>query len=154
MRIEERGYSMITDEQGIKWLLKKLYDDGWRYYAKDISGCVFLTKKEPAMIDDILDVMSGGLTKSVDTIAEIMPNIDRCGILDIAKELGIIDWSKVEVDTPVFVRDSINEVWKCRYFAEYKDGKVYTWRDGKTSWSNVISDRPVVWRCAELAFKE
>lgn len=110
MRIEERGYSMITDEQGIKWLLKKLYDDGWRYYAKDISGCVFLTKKEPAMIDDILDVMSGGLTKSVDTIAEIMPNIDRCGILDIAKELGIIDWSKVEVDTPVFVRDSINEV--------------------------------------------
>lgn len=115
--------------------------------------CV-LNKKEPAMIDDILDVMSGGLTKSVDTIAEIMPNIDRCGILDIAKELGIIDWSKVEVDTPVFVRDSINEVWKCRYFAEYKDGKVYTWRDGKTSWSNVISDRPVVWGCAELAFKE
>lgn len=65
-----------------------------------------------------------------------------------------IDWSKVEVDTPVFVRDDINEVWKCRYFAEYKDGRVYTWRDGKTSWSNVISDRPVVWGYAELAFKE
>lgn len=154
MRIEERGYSMITDEQGIKWLLKKLYDDGWRYYAKDISGCVFLTKKEPAMIDDILDINSGGHVKCVNNIRKIMPQIERNEVLNIADELGIIDWSKVEVDTPVFVRDSINEVWKCRYFAEYKDGKVYTWRDGKTSWSNVISDRPVVWGYAELAFKE
>ena len=142
---------MITDEQGREWLLQKLYDDGWRYYAKDISGCVFLTKKEPAMIDNILDVMSGGFTKSVDTIAEIMPNIDGCGILDIAKELGIIDWSKVSVDTPVFVRDSENDVWKCRYFAKYEYGKVYTWVDGRTSWSNRILDVPVCWRYAILA---
>lgn len=142
---------MITDKQGIEWLLKKLYDNGWRYYVKDISGCVFLTKKEPAMIDNILDVMSGGFTKSVDTIAEIMPNIDVCGILDIAKELGIVDWSKVAVDTPVFVRDSENDVWKCRYFAKYEYGKVYTWVDGRTSWSNKILDVPVCWKYAILA---
>lgn len=151
MRIEERGCSMITDKQGVEWLLKKLYDNGWRYYAKDISGCVFLTKKEPAMIDNILDVMSGGFTKSVDTIAEIMPNIDVCGILDIAKELGVVDWSKVAVDTPVFVRDSENDVWKCRYFAKYEHGKVYTWVDGRTSWSNKILDVPVCWKYAILA---
>lgn len=24
---------MISDEQGKKWLLQKLYDDGWRYCA-------------------------------------------------------------------------------------------------------------------------
>lgn len=142
---------MITDEQGREWLLQKLYDDGWRYYAKDISGCVFLTKKEPAMIDNILDVMSGGLTKSVDTIAEIMPNIDECGILDIAKELGVVDWSKIEVDTPVFVRNTTIEPWKCRYFAEYNDGIVYTWVDGRTSWSNKISDEPTSWKYAKLA---
>ncbi len=142
---------MITDEQGREWLFQKLYDDGWRYYAKDISGCVFLTKKEPAMIDNILDVMSGGLTKNVDTIAEIMPNIDECGILDIAKELGVVDWSKIEVDTPVFVRNTTIEPWKCRYFAKYNDGIVYTWVDGRTSWSNKISDEPTSWKYAKLA---
>lgn len=36
---------MITDEQGRKWLLQKLYDNGWRYYVKNIGGDVFLTKK-------------------------------------------------------------------------------------------------------------
>ena len=36
---------MITDEQGIEWLLQKLYDDGWRYYAKNIGGVAYLTTK-------------------------------------------------------------------------------------------------------------
>lgn len=145
---------MITDKQGREWLLQKLYDDGWRYYVRNIGGVAHLTTKKPVMTGNILEITSGGTTKCVNAIRSIMPKIDKCGILDIAEELGIVDWSKVKVDTPVFVRDSINEVWKCRYFAEYKDGKVYTWRDGKTSWSNVISDRPVVWGYAELAFKE
>lgn len=142
---------MITDKQGREWLLQKLYDDGWRYYAKDISGCVFLTKKEPAMIDNILDVTIGGLVKSVDTIAEIMPNIDGCGILDIAKELGIVDWSKVAVDTPILVRDVKGQEWGKRYFAFFKDGKVYTWIGGATSWS-ADNDKDVLkWEYAKLA---
>ena len=103
------------------------------------------------MIDNMLDVMSGGLTKSVDTIAEIMPNIDGCGVLDIAEELGVVDWSEVEIDTPVFVRNTNTEPWKCRYFAEYNNGIVYTWVDGRTSWSNKISDVPSCWKYAKLA---
>lgn len=142
---------MITDEQGIKWLLKKLYDDGWRYYAKDISGCVFLTKKEPAMIDNILDVISGGLTKSVDTIAEIMPNIDGCGILDIAKELGIVDWSKVEVDTPILVSND-GKNWYNRYFSSFDGVDVMAWEYGATSWSVDDVDNEVYrWEYAKLA---
>lgn len=141
---------MITDKQGREWLLQKLYDYGWRYYAKDISGCVFLTKKEPAMIDNILDVMSGGLTKSVDTIAEIMPNIDGCGILDIAKELGIVDWSKVAVDTPILVSLD-DKLWLCRYFADFKNGIVYTWSNGATSWSVPRREHKDAWSFAKLA---
>lgn len=49
MMIEERGYSMITDEQGREWLLQKLYDDGWRYCACMSSGNVYLTDKKPEM---------------------------------------------------------------------------------------------------------
>lgn len=75
-------------------------------------------------------------------------------VIDIAEYLGIVDWSKVEVDTPIFVRNRIEDVWKCRYFAKYEDGKVYTWCGGRTSWSNVISYEPVNWNYAELAFKE
>lgn len=151
---KERGKSMITDKQGREWLLQKLYDDGWKYYVKNIGDTTFVTIKRPVMNDGILDINSGGHVKCINNISKIMPKIERNEVLNIAEELGIIDWSKVEVDTPIFARNSIEEVWKCRYFAEYKDGKVYTWRDGKTSWSNVVSDRPVAWGYAELAFKE
>lgn len=142
---------MITDEQGREWLLQKFYDNGYRYYVKDISGCVFLTKKEPTMIDDILDVISCGFTKSVDTVKEIMPNIDGCGILDIAEELGIVDWSKVAVDTPVLVRDFEEMKWGKRYFAFFKDGKVHTWNGGVTSWTSENPNNTLSWAYAKLA---
>ena len=32
-----------------------------------------------------------------------------------------VDWSKVAVDTPIFVRDSIEEMWKKRHFAKYEN---------------------------------
>lgn len=44
-----------------------------------------------------------------------------------------VDWNKVPLDTPIFVRDSDDEEWKTRYFAEYNGGKVFAWADGMTS---------------------
>lgn len=122
----------------------------------DNFDSLYLTNEEPSMFDDEdkIRISSCKRVMGASAFKNILPKLNRNECISIAEELGIIDWLKVEVDTPVFVRDSINEVWKCRYFAEYKDGKVYTWRDGKTSWSNVISDRPVVWGYAEPAFKE
>lgn len=144
---------MISDEQGKKWLLQKLYDAGWRYLYGDYYGTTCLADKKPET-DKFGVIIPGGDHRSIGLTKPFFSELKINQILNIAEELGIVDWSKVEVDTPIFVRNSIEEVWKCRYFAEYKDGKVYTWRDGKTSWSNVISDRPVVWGYAELAFKE
>lgn len=144
---------MISDEQGKKWLLQKLYDAGWRYLYGDYYGTTCLADKKPET-DKFGGIIPGGDHRSIGLTKPFFSELKINQILNIAEELGIVDWSKVEVDTPIFVRNSIEEVWKCRYFAEYKDGKVYTWRDGKTSWSNVISDRPVVWGYAELAFKE
>lgn len=46
-----------------------------------------------------------------------------------------VDWSKVPVDTPIYVRDEQGQKWQPRYFAEYKDEKVYTWIDGRTSFT-------------------
>lgn len=76
---------------------------------------------------------------------------DEPQCIDIAEYLGIVDWSKVEVDTPIFVRMSDEEVWKCRYFAMYEDGEVYAWQLGRTSWSNVIKNSPISWKYAKLA---
>lgn len=76
---------------------------------------------------------------------------DEPQCIDIAEYLGIVDWSKVKVDTPIFVRNSIEEVWKCRYFAMYENGEVYAWQLGRTSWSNVIKNSPIAWKYAKLA---
>ena len=67
-----------------------------------------------------------------------------------------IDWSKVEVDTPILVNDikdteSAMAVWLKRYFAEYKDGLVYAWTNGRTSWNE---DRTHGWSYAKLAENE
>ena len=67
-----------------------------------------------------------------------------------------IDWSKVKVDTPILVRDhedteSTTVAWLKRYFAEYKDGLVYTWINGRTSWNE---DCTHSWKYAKLAEDE
>ena len=147
---------MITDKQGREWLLEIFYNNGWRYCVRDNFGGLHLTNEKPVMYDDVdeINISSCNNRINIAAISDIFCELKRNECISIAEELGIVDWSKIEVDTPVFVRNIIAEVWKCRYFAEYKDGKVYTWRDGKTSWSNVVSDRPVAWGYAELAFKE
>ena len=47
-----------------------------------------------------------------------------------------VDWNKVPVDTPVWVRDRDGNTWRPRYFARYENGLIYTWADGATSWSS------------------
>ena len=62
-----------------------------------------------------------------------------------------VDWSKVEVDTPIWVRDGEDEEWNKQHFAEC-DGKVVcAWRGGKTSWTE---DCVMGWKYAKLAESE
>ena len=63
-----------------------------------------------------------------------------------------IDWSKVAVDTPILVRDSVSLEWTKRYFARYENGSVVTWADGATSWSS--NGYTVAWELAKLPNKE
>ena len=48
-----------------------------------------------------------------------------------------IDWNKVEVDAKVLVRYKPYDEWEKRYFAKYVDGKVYVFKEGKTSWNSI-----------------
>ena len=102
----------------------------------------------------------------------VMPNIlesDNCGCLACGAcymlqtiwlleeyedyEEPETDWSKVEVDTPILVRndDYATTSWLRRYFAEYDDGVVYAWICGCTSWNETVM---TPWKYAKLAESE
>lgn len=62
-----------------------------------------------------------------------------------------VDWSKVPVDTKVFVRDSDGGFWCPRYFARFENGKIVTWKYGATSFSAEGFDDVTWWRQGKLA---
>lgn len=65
------------------------------------------------------------------------------------------DWSKVKIDTPIYVKDHEDDNWNPRYFAKYKNGNVYAWSNGKTSFSigyiNYDNNPYTEWKYAKLA---
>lgn len=65
-----------------------------------------------------------------------------------------VDWSKVKVDTPILVKDILKSEWIKRCFAKYENGRVYAWKDGKTSWSAVNEHDVNSWKYAKLAERE
>lgn len=81
---------------------------------------------------------------------------DQCKMLQVVwlmeeyKEPEI-DWSKVEVDTPILVRDYEGQEWARRYFAKYENKTIYAWDSGRTSWSE---DGVTEWKYAKLAESE
>ena len=65
-----------------------------------------------------------------------------------------VDWSKVPVDTPILVKNECGSGrWIKRHFAYYRDGKVYAWKDGTTSYTSQ-QDPPSVWKYAKLYKQE
>ena len=84
-------------------------------------------------------------------------NCSKCGMVQVLwlleeYEEPEVDWSKVEVDTPILVRNTEDEEWLKRYFAKYdKYGLVYTWKSGRTSWTE---EDLSVWSHAKLPESE
>lgn len=65
-----------------------------------------------------------------------------------------VDWSKVEVDTPILVRTVEGADWVKRNFAKYEGGMVYVWNNGKTSWTALDNECVTPWNYAKLAESE
>lgn len=76
---------------------------------------------------------------------------DEQKYIDIGEYIGIVDWSKVPVDTPILVSfDGCN--WFKKYFAKVQNNTVYAFDDGATSWSVVNKKYCVTsWKYAKLA---
>lgn len=62
-----------------------------------------------------------------------------------------VDWSKVPVDTKILVRDSDNEKWEKRHFAKFKNGKIYAWNDGRSSFTAFKPEPTLWWKQGKLA---
>lgn len=140
---------MITDKQGREWLLQKLYDEGWRYIVGGDGTFVYITKDEPFILDGMYRA-NGSKYRCIEVINGTLPSLEACDVMNIAGELGIVDWSKVKVDTPILVSND-NKEWIKRYFARYEDGNVYGWLNGKTSWTAICELSIGHWNYAKLA---
>ena len=95
----------------------------------------------------------------------VIPNIlkleDYCGDVACCKchmlqmlwllEEYEVDWSKVEVDTPILVKECEHGKWLKRYFAKYENGTVYAWNGGCTSFNESAWTG---WKYAKLAESE
>ena len=95
----------------------------------------------------ISTVIAGKAVKS--TLDQIMEAEATAWLQAEAVEEPEVDWSKVPVDTPIWVRDSEDNEWRPRYFAKYEDGLVHSWYGGTTSWSTNADT--MFWNYAKLA---
>lgn len=116
-----------------KWLLEQMHQEGYRDIK--IIG-VYAYFVNPDFIEN------GGNFKVRDhtpripcRVLGLSPKTDK---YSIASLLGIVEWDKVPVDTPIII-ETINGVVR-RYFAKFEGGKVYYFCYGATSWSNWNAD--------------
>lgn len=130
----------LTDEI-VRDFLQYLYDEGYRYlFVVKNTGVAAVSKSKPIFSNEkfieslaVYDVLSGYEHKLGRSILN-----DTYYCIDIAKKLNIIDWSTVKVDTKIHVKDRENDAWRRRYFAYYKNGEVYVYCNGRTSWSSCL----------------
>ena len=74
--------------------------------------------------------------------------------MDFTPYIPPTDWSKVEVDTKVLVRDWDNSEWIPRHFAIYKNGRIHTWNNGHTSFTSRDKDDYVSYNQSKLYTEE
>ena len=122
----------MNDKEGRKWLLQKLYDRGFKYiFHSGVLGG-YLAVKQPPKIKNNHTYVDGSFER-IDILSDLIPDFNEPNYLDIGKYLGIVEWSKIPVDTPIIVNTTYGV--RKRYFAEYKNNRVVYFNGGATSWS-------------------
>lgn len=121
----------MNDKEGRKWLLQKLYDRGFKYILHHGGLCAYIaTKQQPRTQNDHTYI--DGSFERIDILSHLIPDFNEPNYLDIGKYLGIVDWTKVAVDTPIIIK---NVVEHKRHFARFENGLIYYYDCGRTSWS-------------------
>lgn len=129
----------MNDKQFTDELFRRMYDLGYRR-AEIENETVFFYKNRECISQwsNRVDIRSTCFTEENQQI-------------DIAEYLGIVDWSKVKVDTLILVKDDYDDKWEKAYFAKYEDEMIYAWSNGRTSFSARNKDDTFIWDRAKLA---
>lgn len=126
----------MNDKEGRKWLLQKLYNNGFGYVFYSVElGAYFVTKQQPKTENKRTYI--GGDFERIDLLSGLLPDFNEPNYLDIGKYLGIVDWSKVAVDTPITVKYEGARKPLNRHFSRFSNGYIYYFTDGKTSWTSL-----------------
>jgi hypothetical protein len=129
----------MTKKDFTDTLFKAMYELGYRK-AELVKGRIFFYKE---------DTMMGVWVPRIPV--ECTCFTDEQKYINIGEYIGIVDWSKVKVDTPILVSfDGCN--WFKEYFAKVQNDTVYAFDGGATSWS--VSNKKYCvtsWRYAKLA---
>ena len=138
MKIKENGN--VDDKQFTDELFKRMYDLGYRKAEIEDDTLFFFVNERDCLCP---------FSPRVPVKSTCFEEKDQ--LIDISEYLCIVDWSKVKVDTPILVKDYADKTWKKRHFACFKDGRVYAWQGGETSWS-VTNERCITnWYFTKLA---
>lgn len=146
--------SKYLTKEGLKVLLNDLYESGTRYmYRPTGYALIYLSQEQPHIHSDgeIEGILEGSQALPVHTVKLLDDIFENTNCINLSVVLQKVDWSTVKVDTPVLVKDYENNAWTKRHFAFYKDGKVYTWDSGVTSWSKESTDSTSWWTYAKLS---
>lgn len=111
-------------------------------------------KKKKEMLDDL--GRTGNECSSIRCSECPLKSCEGIEMINPDKALEIVmeyepkvDWSKVEVDTKVLVRNFNDEIWFPRYFAEYKNDNIYCFDYGRTSFTKEDTEL-IIWDYAKL----
>lgn len=130
----------MNDKQFTDELFKRMYNLGFRKAEIEDDTLFFFVSER-------------------DCLCPFLPRVpvkctcfeEKDQLIDIGGYLGIIDWSKVKVDTPILVKQYKQDEWEKRHFAYFKDERVYAWLCGETSWSADNEGDTTNWNFAKLA---
>lgn len=138
MKKEANG--SMNDKQFTDELFKRMYDLGFRKAEIEDDTLFFFVSER-----DYLCPFSPRVPVKFTCFEE------KDQLINVGEYLGIVDWSKVAIDTPILVSMD-GEKWYKRYFALFDRGDVLAWEYGATSWSIDDADDEVYrWNYAKLA---
>ena len=130
----------MNDKEFTDELFRRMYSLGYRK-AEIENDVLFFFNSEREILNHFLPRV-----KVASTCFE-----EKNQFIDVAEYLGIVDWSKIAVDTPILVKDDYDDKWEKAYFAKYEDEMIYAWDNGRTSFSARSEDDTFIWDRAKLA---
>lgn len=130
----------MNKEKFTEMLLWNMYELGNRK-AEVEDGVIFFFETERELLNPFLSRIAVECTT--------IDKKDHC--FDIGELLGIVDWYKIPVDTPILIRDEMDGKWEKGYFAKYDNNRVYAWTAGRTSFTVKNKNDIIPWEYGRVA---